>query len=280
MFIHSIVLKYINSNSIGLCKLLSYSNYTSLTITNIPQDVLNSKLCLCASIGKGYEKFYLLDVNQQNIYAQLNEIYDANCHIALINFYGNSFNVVASGANVIENYLPNYLQSNLSIFLPKIQQLFNYSNEDIASNLQVKNMEEKEPFSNDDGTMQENLLTESAQSTTQESAGPTFFSQIQKSIDALFKNNPHDEVLEKAIEHSKFAKISQDDTEHFHSVGIIFSKQDIEMPEYICFALPCTPSSPPPKDMEKYSQLIIIDNDVAYYLMYQHAQTGENIVLH
>ena len=99
-------------------------------------------------------------------------------------------------------------------------------------------------------------------------------------IDALFKNNPHDEVLEKAIEHSKFAKISQDDAEHFHSVGIIFSKQDIEMPEYICFALPCTPSSPPPKDMEKYSQLIIIDNDVAYYLMYQNAQTGENIVLH
>lgn len=101
-----------------------------------------------------------------------------------------------------------------------------------------------------------------------------FFMQVKNSINALFGAYPEDDILQRLIENSNFVKVDYEDTGDYYSVGYI-SENDI--PKYICYAIPCKPNSPPPKDMEEFSQYLQVDENLAYYLMYQKASDGETI---
>lgn len=132
--------------------------------------------------------------------------------------------------------------------------------EEIEENLQNENKEEQKGDENSESNAE--LLQ--------------FYKQIEKSLNALFSAYPNDEVLEGKIENSKFAKVDYENTGDFYSVGYI---SENGMPKYICYAIPCQAGSPPPKNMEEFSQYLPIDNLSAYYLMYQKASNGETIQL-
>ena len=84
-----------------------------------------------------------------------------------------------------------------------------------------------------------------------------------------------DEALENAIDGGKFVKIDYENTGDYYSVGYIKDGDDV--PKYICYAIPCSPGSPPPRQMEEFSQYLSIDENLAYYLMYQNASDGKTI---
>lgn len=101
-----------------------------------------------------------------------------------------------------------------------------------------------------------------------------FYKQIEKSLKSLFEYYPRDEILQDAIQDSEFVKIDYEDTGDYYSVGYICEEGVIK---YICYAIPCSAGSPPPKNMEEFSQYLQIDNEKGYYLMYQSASSGETI---
>lgn len=101
-----------------------------------------------------------------------------------------------------------------------------------------------------------------------------FYNQIEKSLNALFSAYPADETLEEKIEGGKFAKVDYENTGDFYSVGYI---SENGQPKYICYAIPCSAGSPPPKNMEEFSQYLPVDENRAYYLMYQNASDGKTI---
>ena len=101
-----------------------------------------------------------------------------------------------------------------------------------------------------------------------------FFNQIKKSLDSLFEAYPVDNILQNAIEDSSFVKVDYENTGDYYSVGYI---KENEIPKYICYAIPCKPNSPPPEDMQEFSQYLPVNDEIAYYLMYQNASNGETI---
>ena len=103
-----------------------------------------------------------------------------------------------------------------------------------------------------------------------------FYQQVEKSIQYLFETKQEDNLLQSFIEDSKFVKVEYEETKDFYSVGIIYENEE---PKYICYALPCEEGSPPPENLAKFAQFLPIGNHKGYYLMYQDAKTGENIVI-
>lgn len=101
-----------------------------------------------------------------------------------------------------------------------------------------------------------------------------FFKQIEKSLNALFESYPRDNLLENAIENSCFVRVDYENTGDYYSVGYIMEDN---APKYICYAIPCSAGSPPPANMDNFSQYLSIDDEKGYYIMYQSAKDGETI---
>ena len=66
----------------------------------------------------------------------------------------------------------------------------------------------------------------------------------------------------------------------YYVVGIIYHNHDIK---YICYGVPGTYENEPPVEMRHYSQWLPTDTtdpyNNGYWVMYQDADTGENIYL-
>lgn len=105
----------------------------------------------------------------------------------------------------------------------------------------------------------------------------TFFLSVEKSLNELFACYPRDEVLENKIEKSKFVKVDYENDGNFYSVGVIFDDDGKE--KYICYALYGKSDCPPPSELSEFSQYLPIDEESGYYLMYQNACDGKNIVM-
>jgi len=102
-----------------------------------------------------------------------------------------------------------------------------------------------------------------------------FYSQVHNSISELFEHYPSDDVLCKLIPESKFVKVDYENTGDYYSVGLISEEGHLK---YICYAIPSKKGSQPPADLEGFSQWIEVDKDSGYWLMYQDAETGENVL--
>ena len=107
-----------------------------------------------------------------------------------------------------------------------------------------------------------------------------FYDMIAEQIEELFEKYPREHNLSRLIENSKWVKIDKDgDTKHY-VVGIIIHNNDIK---YICYGVPGTYSNEPPQELMPYSQWLPTDTkdpyNNGYWVMYQDADTGENIYL-
>jgi len=105
-----------------------------------------------------------------------------------------------------------------------------------------------------------------------------FYDMISSQLKELFDRYPKEQNLSNLIDDSKWVKIDTDDDNKHYVVGIIYQENDIK---YICYGVPGSYNISPPIEMRDYSQWLPTDiNDPynnGYWVMYQNADTGENI---
>jgi len=107
-----------------------------------------------------------------------------------------------------------------------------------------------------------------------------FYDMIADQIDEIFNRYPREHKLESLVDNSKWAKLDTDTDNKYYVVGIINVDNNIK---YICYGVPGTYNQEPPIEMRKYSQWLPTDvrnpYTTGYWVMYQDANTGENIFL-
>ncbi|MGN0961472.1 MAG: hypothetical protein ACI4PF_04665 [Christensenellales bacterium] len=107
-----------------------------------------------------------------------------------------------------------------------------------------------------------------------------FYDMIADQLNELFERYPREENLCKLIDNSNWVKIDTGIDNKYHVVGIITYNDDIK---YICYGVPGQYANEPPIELREYSQWLPTDiNDPynkGYWVMYQDADTGENIVV-
>ena len=103
---------------------------------------------------------------------------------------------------------------------------------------------------------------------------------IKEQLDELFDRYPPEENLNRLVDNSYWVKINADYDNKYYVVGIIKNKQDIK---YICYGVPGNYNIEPPIEMKDYSQWLPTDikdpYTNGYWVMYQDADTGENIFI-
>lgn len=106
-----------------------------------------------------------------------------------------------------------------------------------------------------------------------------FYNMIAEQLDELFDKYPREENLEILINNSRWVKINAENSRHY-VVGIIYENNDIK---YITYGVPGSYNSEPPVELRGYSQWLPVDTkdpyNKGYWVMYQDANTGENILI-
>lgn len=107
-----------------------------------------------------------------------------------------------------------------------------------------------------------------------------FYQMIAEQLDELFDKYPREFNLENLIENSKWVKINFENDNKYYVVGIIYINDDIK---YICYGVPGEYNNEPPRELQGYSQWLPTNTNApytdGYWVMYQDADTGENIYL-
>ncbi len=124
---------------------------------------------------------------------------------------------------------------------------------------------------------------EEIEKTIDENMTPTehkFYNMISEQLDELFEKYQHETNLEKLIESSKWVKINHEYDNKYYVVGIIYKDNDIK---YICYGVPGNYNTEPPRELRGYSQWLPTDvadpYNKGYWVMYQDADTGENVYI-
>ena len=107
-----------------------------------------------------------------------------------------------------------------------------------------------------------------------------FYNMIADQLDEIFSRYPRESNLEILVPNSKWAKLDTDTENKHYVVGIIYYNDE---EKYICYGVPGSYHIEPPIEIRKYSQWLPTDPQNpytnGYWVMYQDADTGENIYL-
>ena len=109
-----------------------------------------------------------------------------------------------------------------------------------------------------------------------------FYSLIQPQLDELFSKFPHYKEFETLVQNTEWIKVNySNDSANHYILGKLF---DGEYVTHLCYGIPAQSHSiSPPNSLIDYCQWIPLDlanpNGAGYWVMYQNAETGENIKL-
>lgn len=301
-----------------ICKLEKKQNEISVFVNNnLNFDSTNENLfCLILSNTKKYA-ISRLEENYNTYICKLKNDFDLN-NISLIIFEyeNNSLNILALNSQSRLSEIETFIVNERVILLNQVHSLLSIEEEVEKKPIKIENIcneqcnEEvkdicnecfykKEYFKltaeNQKGTISnltQNLVKTNEKDFNQEQNATVekideekelenqvkldFYRQVEKTITYLFESKPTDHILESYLEESKFVKVEYEETKDYYSVGVIYENQ---IPKYICYALPCEEGSPPPENLAEFAQYLPIGEKKGYYLMYQDAKTGENIVI-
>lgn len=106
--------------------------------------------------------------------------------------------------------------------------------------------------------------------------GNEFFDLISEQIDDLFDNYPRLDELEELIPNSKWVKIDFENNGNEYVLGLIYDGFDLK---YICYGVPGTFNSEPPKQLGECQWLPLNPKSPSdgYWVIYQDANTGEKV---
>ncbi len=158
------------------------------------------------------------------------------------------------------------------------QNLGNF--EDVKNNVKKleKNLKNSENFEKNQKNASKNLksLSENIDETY------NFFDEIHEQFDELFNSNKPFLELEEKIENSKWVKVyAKSDFSNHYILGKIF---DDEKLKFICYGIPTESEDVLlDDDLKPYAQWFPFEIDgvkgSGYFLTYQDAKTGENVLI-
>lgn len=100
----------------------------------------------------------------------------------------------------------------------------------------------------------------------------SFFELISGQIDEIFNSFPEEKRFSEIIPNSRWARVDYDHSGKEYIFGLIYENDKVK---YIAYGVPGE-HSVPPSDVADYSQWLPID-DGGFWIMFQDAETGENI---
>lgn len=105
-------------------------------------------------------------------------------------------------------------------------------------------------------------------------AGGDFYSRMEGDIKHIFAVYPPEPALEKAMEGSKFAKISFGENRYY-----VFGVLKVEgKPRYICYGVPAKNGEIPPPSLRECASFVPTESG-GYWMTYQDASTGVSIII-
>ena len=109
-----------------------------------------------------------------------------------------------------------------------------------------------------------------------------FFDMIKSQLDVLFAENEHFTEMEEKLPETEWVKVMCDGGDGGHYIlGKLYDGEVVTHIAYGMFAE--NSSQKPPKEIEMFCQFLPLDaenpNSSGYYVMYQDAITGDNVVL-
>ncbi len=106
----------------------------------------------------------------------------------------------------------------------------------------------------------------------------SFFSKVSGQVEKMFQDKEPEKVLENIIPDSKFCRVENGDD--YYVFGVIY-EGGVE--KCLCYGVPSEYKDVPPKELEGYCQWLPVDPEnylsKGYWLTYQDAKTGENIMV-
>lgn len=107
-----------------------------------------------------------------------------------------------------------------------------------------------------------------------------FYALIQPQLDELFAKFPHFKELEDLVENTEWVKVSYSQNGDSHY--ILGKLYDGGVVTHLCYGIPANSrSTAPPNSLTEYCQWLPLDLNApdqnGYWVMYQSAETGENI---
>ena len=175
--------------------------------------------------------------------------------------------------NDFDNENKNITNQNINIFDKQSEIDFKKTNieNDFQTNIENENKNIKAYFD-------ENNNIENIKNNFDEEQNKNFYQRIKPQIDKMFETNVQEKVLNEIIPNSKFTRVEFDDKSGYYVFGVIY---DEDVPKYLCYGLPSQKEQTPPKEMSNLYQWLPIDvenyDGDGFYMMYQDAQTGQNI---
>jgi len=109
-----------------------------------------------------------------------------------------------------------------------------------------------------------------------------FYSLIEPQLNELFTRFPHFEELEKNVENTEWIKVTYSNNGELHYIlGKLFENGIVS---HLCYGIPAENRTKlPPNDLVEYCQWLPLHLDnidgQGYWVMYQRADTGENVHL-
>lgn len=109
-------------------------------------------------------------------------------------------------------------------------------------------------------------------------AKSTFYDEIKGQLSLLFERYPEETFLNEIIPSSKWVKVDYENNGQYFVIGLMYEDNEIA---YVCYGMPGEYSVTPPREFAGLSQWLPLDpekpNELGYWIMYQDAQTGENV---
>ncbi len=106
----------------------------------------------------------------------------------------------------------------------------------------------------------------------------TFYDEIKNQLALLFERYPEETFLNEIIPDSKWIKVDYEDNGQYFVIGLLYENDKVQ---YVCYGMPGQYSIEPPREFSGISQWLPLDpekpEELGYWLMYQDANTGENI---
>ena len=104
-------------------------------------------------------------------------------------------------------------------------------------------------------------------------AGGDFYSRMRGDIERIFAAYPREGALERAMEGSRFVRISYGQGK-FYVFGVLTVEGK---PRYICYGVPSSNSQTPPQSLQGCAGYVPVDGGNGYWITYQDAITGVSV---
>lgn len=106
-------------------------------------------------------------------------------------------------------------------------------------------------------------------------AGGDFYSRMEGDIKKIFATYPKETALEKAMEGSKFVRISYGEGKFY-----VFGVLSVEgKPRYICYGVPAREGAVAPPSLAGCASFVPTENGAGFWMTYQDAATGVSVKL-